>query len=252
MTSPDVQPWYRTWFESPWYMKLYRHRTEDEARQAVALVHDAAHIPEGARILDLCCGYGRHAMALAEQGYDVVGLDQSAFLISRAQEEYAHPACTYVVGDMRGPYPHAPYNAIVNFFTSFGYFDNHADHQQVFTTMFNALVPGGVLIMDFLNAEVTRRTLVAESMQLVDGATVIQERRIEEPVVKKTITISNPCCYEVQYHEQVWLYTAHDLMQMATEAGFTVETVYGSYSGSPFDPETSPRCILIAHRPANA
>lgn len=251
MTEPITDPWYRTWFESPWYIKLYRHRTEDEARQAVALVHDAAHIPEGARVLDLCCGYGRHAMALAEHGYTVVGLDQSEYLISQARELYDHPACTYVVGDMRGPYPNGPYDAIVNFFTSFGYFDQHADHQQVFATMYQALVPGGTLILDFLNAVVTRRTLVPESVQIVDGATVIQERRIDEPFVRKTITISNPCCYEVEYHEQVWLYTADELVRMATDAGFVVDTVFGSYSGSPFEPETSPRCILIAHRSAN-
>ncbi len=80
--------WYASWFESPWYMRLYRHRTEEEAREAVDLVQRLAGVPRGSKVLDLCCGYGRHALALAEHGYEVTGLDNSHYLIDRARELY--------------------------------------------------------------------------------------------------------------------------------------------------------------------
>lgn len=243
-----TKPWFASWFESPWYVRLYGHRTQAEAQMAVTLATRTAGIPVGAHVLDLCCGYGRHAAALAEAGYRVTGLDGSSALIARAREYNAHDAVTYHVGDMRGPYPDPPYDAVVNFFTSFGYFDTDAEHRAVLQTIHEALVPGGMLVMDFLNADLVRRTLVPETMTMVDGVTIIQERRIEEPFVHKRITVTNPCSTEETYDERVWLYGADDLTAMITDAGFTVRNVHGSYTGEPFDRETSDRCIIVAER----
>ena len=66
--------WYVTWFESSWYRELYSHRTIDEAKTAVSLV-ETMNLPKGSRILDLCCGAGRHAAALAEQGFITITAD---------------------------------------------------------------------------------------------------------------------------------------------------------------------------------
>jgi SAM-dependent methyltransferase len=243
-----MNEWFDSWFESPWYMRLYRHRTADEARRAVHLVLDVAGIPRGARILDLCCGYGRHALALAEAGYHVTGLDNSVFLIDRAREIFPHPNVEYVVGDMRGPYPHAPYDAIVNFFTSFGYFDQHAEHQRVLNEMAQSVAVGGTVIVDFLNADLVRTTLVPESMDMIDGVTILQERWIEEPFVRKRITVNNPCCSEQTFEERVWLYAHDELTAMMTTAGLHLQHVFGTYDGDAFHPTTSDRCIVIAQR----
>lgn len=244
-----MNDWFDSWFESPWYMRLYRHRTAQEAQKSVQLVLDVAGINRGARILDLCCGYGRHAMALAEAGFHVTGLDNSHYLIDRAREVFPHPNVHYVVGDMRGPYPHPPYDAIVNFFTSFGYFDRHDEHQHVITTMAKNVVGGGTVIIDFFNADRVRTTLIPETMEMVDGVTIIQERWIEDPYVRKRITINNPCCSEQTYEERVWLYGCDELVAMMTTAGLNVRQVYGAYDGAPFNTETSERCIIIAERP---
>lgn len=244
-----MSAWYESWFESPWYMKLYRHRTEEEAREAIDLVRTIAHVPDGARVLDLCCGYGRHALTLAEAGYHVTGLDGSSFLIERAREIYPHPDVTYVVGDMRGPYPHAPYDAIVNFFTSFGYFDTTEEDGKVLQAVYEALSGGGQFVMDFLNAHYVREHLEAETMSIVENATIFQDRSIADGFVHKRITISVPCSYEREYTERVRLYTRDELVAMITATGFVVDDVLGDYNGVPFDEATSPRCIIIAHKP---
>jgi hypothetical protein len=140
---------------------------------------------------------------------------------------------------MRGPYPHPPYDAIVNFFTSFGYFDNHNEHQHVFNTMAEHVVSGGRAIVDVFNADRVRQTLVPESIEMIDGVTIIQER----------ITINNPCSTEQTYEERVWLYGCDELVAMMTTAGLNVRQVYGAYDGAPFNTETSERCIIIAERP---
>lgn len=238
--------WFQSWFESPWYMRLYRHRTEEEAREAVDLVARHAHVERGTRVLDLCCGYGRHALALAEAGYVVTGLDGSAYLIERAQELYPHPNVTYVRGDMRGPFPGAPYHAIANFFTSFGYFDTHEENLQVLKTVRASLVDGGVFVMDFFNAQRVRTTLEPETLSIIDGVTILQERWIDEPFVRKRITVNNPCSEEQTFEERVWLYDRDALFDMAVTAGLRVTSVLGTYAGDAFDPASSPRCILIA------
>ncbi|CAN5494134.1 class I SAM-dependent methyltransferase [soil metagenome] len=240
--------WFESWFESPWYPRLYHHRTEEEAAEAIELVHHVADLPRGARILDLCCGYGRHASALAEHGYEVTGLDASTLLIERAEHLYSNDHVSFVVGDMRGPYPHAPYDAIVNFFTSFGYFDVHSENAGVIATMHDSVREGGMVVMDFFNARLVRERLVPETVSMIDGVTIIQERRIEEPFVCKTITINEPCQGEYTFEERVWLYSHEELVTMMTNAGLTIIRSCGSYQGAPFDEATSERCIIIAKR----
>ncbi|MCX6139420.1 MAG: class I SAM-dependent methyltransferase [Candidatus Kapabacteria bacterium] len=218
--------WYNTWFESPWYMRLYRHRTEEEAREGVDLIQRLAGIEPGTKVLDLCCGYGRHALALAEHGYIVTGLDNSHYLIDRAQELYPHPNVDYIVGDMRGPFPNGPFHVIANFFTSFGYFDTHEENARVLQAIRANLVDGGTFVMDFLNVNLLRN--------------------IDEPYVRKRITINNPCSHEQEFEERVWLYDRDALVEMCASSGLNVKCVYGSYEGKPFDAETSTRCIIIA------
>lgn len=246
----EAAPWYASWFESPWYTRLYGHRTLEEARKAVTVVRDVAHLPTGSRVLDVCCGYGRHALALAEAGYRVTGLDASNYLIDRARNEYAHPMVDYVVGDMRGPYPGAPYQAIVNFFTSYGYFDTDEENAAVARHMAVCVEPGGLVIIDVLNADVLRRTLVPETMTMIQGATVIQERWIDGPFVRKKITITNPCSHDLEFEERVWLTTLEDLERHSAAAGLVVNNVLGDYDGSAYQRDASARCIVITRRKA--
>ena len=247
--TTETPSWYASWFESPWYMKLYRHRGDAEARQVVQLIDHTMHIPHGAEILDLCCGFGRHTIALAERGYRVTGLDYSRRLIDHAREYNTHPNATYVVGDIRGPYPSSSYALIANLFTSFGYFDDHREHCGVFSTIHDHLIPGGRLVMDFFNATVLRQTLVAESMSMIGETTVIQERWIDEPYVRKRITINVPCQAEHTFEERVWMYTPDDLRTMMQQAGLTIVQEFGSYDGAPFDESRSERGIIVAERP---
>lgn len=247
--TTETPSWYASWFESPWYMKLYRHRGDAEARQVVQLIDHTMHIPHGAEILDLCCGFGRHTIALAERGYRVTGLDYSRRLIDHAREYNTHPNATYVVGDIRGPYPSSSYALIANLFTSFGYFDDHREHCGVFSTIHDHLIPGGRLVMDFFNATVLRQTLVAESMSMIGETTVIQERWIDEPYVRKRITINVPCQAEHTFEERVWMYTPDDLRTMMQQAGLTIVQEFGSYDGAPFDESRSERVIIVAERP---
>ena len=100
--------------------------------------------------------------------------------------------------------------------------------------------------MDFFNAHRVRATLEPETLSMVDGVTILQERWIDEPFVRKRITVNNPCSEEQTFEERVWLYDNEALFDMAVTAGLRVTATLGTYSGEPFDAASSPRCIMIA------
>lgn len=245
----SAKDWYESWFESPWYSKLYKHRSQEEADKAVMMAQSLPFIKPEGKVLDLCCGYGRHALALAELGFTVTGLDGSQRLIARAKEDYAHQNVTYVVGDMRGPYPEHDYDVVVNFFTSFGYFESDVENLGVIAAVFQSLKPGGVFVLDFFNEKLVRSSLNPESVSLIDNVTIIEERSVDSLYVRKKITVNNPCSHELEYTERVRLYSKSDLLQMTEDSGFEILSVFGDYDGSSFNHELSKRCIVIARKP---
>ncbi|MBD3183627.1 methyltransferase domain-containing protein, partial [Candidatus Poribacteria bacterium] len=124
--------WYEKWFGEE-YKLVYPHRNEEEAFEQVEFLKSHIDIPEGARILDLCCGCGRHAVELKRQGYDVVGVDLSDELLKMAcdRAEECELIMQFIKCDMREiPYKNE-FDLVVNFFTSFGYFDTDEEILKV-------------------------------------------------------------------------------------------------------------------------
>lgn len=244
---PGPPAWYRRWF-GPEYLAVYPHRDEDEAERAVELFLDATDLPEEAPVLDLACGDGRHLRALARRGHRVVGLDLSMSLLARADDEGAGPGPRLVRGDMRAlPFRDAAFGGVTSFFTSFGYFESPSEDTRVLREMRRVLRPGGPYLLDFLNADEVRRSLVPREEREIDGRTVRQERSIRDGVVEKRIEISAPGGGDPSvYHERVRLYEPGELMGMLGEAGLGVDTAFGDYEGGAHT-SRSPRLILVGH-----
>jgi SAM-dependent methyltransferase len=243
-----LKDWFETWFESPWYVKLYGHRSDEEAKKAIDLVLKETGVAKGSRVLDLCCGYGRHSRALADCGYDVTGIDGSEYLIEKAKEEYGCENTHFIHLDMREEYPKAPYDLVVNFFTSFGYFDDEAENQLVFKRVFDALKTGGYFFFDFLNSDFLKENLVPETVSTEDTAEITQKRRIENGHVIKDIFIQEDNQKTLHYEERVRLYSGEQLINMLETARFTIEKTFGNYSGDEFLKEKSKRFIAIAKK----
>jgi len=153
-----VAEWFADWFGHT-YLDLYPHRDDVDARQAVALI--AANVPlADARVLDLACGQGRHAIQLGAEGGRTVGVDLSAVLLHKARHG-TPPVRNLVRADMRRlPFQSGVFDVVVNLFTSFGYFGDDAEHESVLKTVAGLLVPGGWFVIDFLNADQVRNGLI--------------------------------------------------------------------------------------------
>ena len=236
------EPWFREWFGEA-YLEVYPHRDREEAERAVELFREKAGAAAGARVLDLACGAGRHLEPLAAAGFRPVGIDLSAPLLRRAARSFGGPL---VRADMRAvPLAGASVDAVVQFFTSFGYFDRRSEDRKVLAEVRRVLRPGGTFLLDFLNAERVRAELVPRDERSVGGRTVRQRRWLEDDAVVKRIEIEEEGEEEPEvYHERVRLYEPSELERMLEGAGLRVDARLGSYDGAPHGPG-APRLLLL-------
>ncbi|MCM3700430.1 class I SAM-dependent methyltransferase [Paenibacillus macerans] len=251
-----MSDWYERSFGED-YLLVYKHRDQRGARREVEKLIAWLNLPPGAKVLDLCCGMGRHSLAFAEAGYEVTGVDLSEVLLREAKRNDSNGSVQWMKADMRNLPLAGGFDAVVNLFTSFGYFHDDHEHVQVLREVARMLKPGGGFIIDYLNPAYTAAQLVARS-ERVDGDQFITERRvIEDGYVKKHITITKADSAgegvdggrSREYMERIKLYSKADFAAMLQEAGLILEQVHGDYGEDAYDPETSPRMILAGNRP---
>lgn len=235
--------WFERWFGEE-YLHLYRHRDDEEAEQLITLLAARGIARAGERVLDLACGAGRHAAALRRRGAEVVGLDLSMPLLLTARRQGGGPL---LQGDMRAlGLRSASFGAVVNLFTSFGYFDEDEQHARVLREVARVLRSGGTFVLDFLNAPMVRAGLVPRDERRSGATVVVQERQLSADgrFVTKTIHLGGE---GRSFIERVRLYERSELESMLADAGMTTEVVLGDYAGGPHTP-ISPRCLLLARR----
>ena len=136
-----------------WVPTLPPERTAREVEQIEGLLS----LPAGSAILDLCCGHGRHSVQSAARGYRVVGLDRSERFLRQAVADAAALGASgrWVRADMRAVPFVGQFDAVINIFTAFGYFDTDAENLEVLRQARQALRPGGRFLLEFMHREGT-------------------------------------------------------------------------------------------------
>ena len=253
----ERDPWYASWFGEE-YLALYPERDDREARHQSAFASGVleSYARQGRiGILDLACGTGRHAVVLGKSALGplgVVGLDLSHHLLSEARRRSGSLCPGYVRSDMRSlPFADAVFGAVVNFFTSFGYFEDPHDDARVLRETARVLAPGGAFLSDVFNAERVIRTLASREEKTVAGQRISIRRRYD-PVtrrVEKDIEMGTGPNRQT-FRERVRAYSESELRALHGAAGLRIRAVYGDFDGSPFDVQRSARLILLAEKPA--
>jgi len=184
-----INHWYENWFGNE-YLTVYAHRDEDEARQLVQLILTHINLDKSAKILDLCCGQGRHAFLFANEGFDVFGFDLSKTLLQVAKFKNSQSDNTFFVqADMRFLPVVPSFDLLLNLFTSFGYFESDSENKTVFEQFHQALKSGGYFVFDYFHTPHILANLERYQTEKIGDLTVEQERFIEGSRVQKIIRL---------------------------------------------------------------
>jgi SAM-dependent methyltransferase len=249
METTKKAPWYREWFESPYYDLLYAGRDRREAEGFIRGLMGRLSLPKETEVLDVGCGTGRHSMTLAELGYRVTGIDQSARMIEEAIR-HSHGNPRFLKHDMRDPFPFTGFGLVLNLFNSFGFFDSRAEHDRSIGNMADALSSGGLLVIDYLNADHVAANLVPDETILRDGVEFHIERRIDGDCIRKKIGILDKGSGDVhRFEENVRAFRLADFADMLSHGGLRITEVFGDYEWNPFHPSDSPRLVMFAEKP---
>jgi cyclopropane fatty-acyl-phospholipid synthase-like methyltransferase len=241
-THTDPESWFTSWFDTPYYHILYKDRDQKEAQAFMDNIVHYLNLPEEAKILDLACGKGRHSIYLNEMGFDVTGADLSENSIDEASK-FANEKLHFVVHDMREPCSEK-YDAILNLFTSFGYFENEEDNFRTLKAIHESLTDYGFAVIDFMNVYTVVDQLVAAEIKTVDGIDFHINRKVVDGFILKEIDFEDK---GQTYHftEKVRALTLEDFEQMMEEAGIYLLDTFGDYKLKKFHKKESERLIML-------
>jgi SAM-dependent methyltransferase len=242
--------WYKKWFNSPFYHKLYFERDEREADAFIKKLIEHLKPAPGSRMLDVACGKGRHSKILASMGFSVTGIDISLDNISYAKQ-FESDNLDFFVHDMRLPFWGNYFNYAFNFFTSFGYFKTRREHDDAIRTITKSLQPGGLFVIDYLNVHFSEEHLRHNEVKQVGDTVYDIHRWDDDDYFYKKITITDPELKRPEsYTEQVAKFSLGDFTDMLSFQGLQVQEVYGDYDFNGYDIRKTPRLILIASKGA--
>ena len=238
--------WFKDWFGTPYYKMLYRHRNDEEASVFLDNLIKYLSLKPMDKVLDLACGRGRHSKYLASKGLDVTGIDLAEDSIAEAQKS----ACTtlhFMVHDMREPFPGGKYTAIINAFTSFGYFDTEEEDIKTLCNVRNALEDSGCFVIDYLNSKKVAKEILPHSKSTCEKVNFDIRKHIENKFIIKDIIVDDQG-EEYHFSERVKLLDKADFEKYFQAAGLEIKATFGNYKLDSFDEISSERLILIANK----
>lgn len=203
-----------------------------------------------AQVLDLCCGIGRHSIELARLGFEVTGVDRTRAFLEEAKSKASSENLNleFVEADMRSFRRAEAFDAILNYFTSFGYFETLEEDRKVLENAYQSLKPGGRLLMDIMGKELILSNFRVKDWFEVDDLFVLEERKLSENFERletRRIMIRDGKRSEVSF--SLRLYSAMEMRLLLHQAGFKKVEFYGSLEGTPYD-QKARRLVAVAEK----
>ncbi len=218
----------------------------NEAAEQIPALLTLAGI-EARQVLDLGAGPGRHALPLARAGFSVTAVDTSPSLLARLAEAAGELSIEIVEADMRQFRRDQAFDLVLVMWTSFGYFDDEADHGRVLDAIRASLKPGGRLVLDLVGLEYLCRNLQPVHLTEYDDGRIL----IERPLLTRDLTrlenewylIDGDRVHRAEFSHRVW--SAGEIAALLKNHGFRLRALHGDYDGGPYELD-SERLIVIA------
>jgi SAM-dependent methyltransferase len=223
------KPWFEEVFDED-YLRTLPFMRADQTLREVEFISDALRIGAGAEILDIACGYGRHAIELVQRGYNVTGLDLSLPLLIRAADEAQRRALSvnFVHADMREMAFEKQFDGAYSMLTSFGYFDEDTN-MRVAERIGRALKPGARFLLDVVNRDYVVSDLPVRVWWEGTGCVVLEEVdfnfHTSRIVTHRSIVFEDG--RQLEQEISVRAYSLHEIGRLLRQAGFRVMDVSG-------------------------
>ena len=242
----------REWFEddSLWQAVMPILFDEKRVESASGEVDDMialTGIRPGSRVLDLCCGIGRHSIQFARRKFKVTGVDKTRQYIETAKR-FARELgvkVNFVVDDMLH-FRKEDYDLAISYFSSFGYFESRGADLKVAGNVAASLRDGGKFLIDILGKEIVARNYQRKNWVEAEDYVLLEERVVENGwtgIRTRWTIIRNGKFTELSIFHR--LYSAVELIDLLIQAGFSDVKVYGDIKGRPYDTEAS-RLVAVA------
>lgn len=244
----ENHPWFKDWFNSPYYHQLYFNRDENEAAAFIDKLIEYLQPAPGSIMLDVACGKGRHSVHLAQKGFDVTGIDLSEDSIAEALH-YEAENLHFYRHDMRLPFWINYFDYAFNFFTSFGYFNTRREHDNAIRTIAQSLKKQGCFVIDYLNVHYAEDHLIHKFDKEIDGVNYFITKWFDETHFYKKIVVEDDALeIPLEYTEKVAKFSLGDFTEMLAYQGLQIQEVFGDYNFADYDVKKSPRLIMIAKK----
>ncbi len=225
--------------DQPWYDRFFRHEylvfdDHPETALEVEFIQQALSLTSKTRVLDLCCGYGRHTHRLAET-CTIVGLDRSQVMLDRGKSQNSSSAY-FLRGDMRHlPFPAEQFSVVLSLFSSFGYLEGEDENYRVLQGISETLAPGGHFLIETVNREFVVRHSVPQQVYRLENMTLIEERSFD-PISSRSqveVTVFEDG-RETHLHHTIRIYAFTELEMLLESVGLHTINVWGDFKGTDY------------------
>ncbi|MDH3486371.1 MAG: class I SAM-dependent methyltransferase, partial [Myxococcales bacterium] len=253
---PEVEcdedgPWYESFFGRH-YLRTVQTPTPKEVAVECDFIERALRIPGGSRVLDVGCGLGVQTVELASRGYRLVGLDISPTMISRARDEAEDQGLKvdFVRGDMRDVVFDEPFDGLLCWGTTFGYFSEE-ENELAIRQFHQVLKPKGTLLLEVVNRDFMIGSQPNQVWFEVDGAVCMEETDFDY-VTSRLRVKRRVASHDGQERDRLYsirLYALHEIRAMFERNGFRIDEVSGREATmGVFFGTHSPKMIIRAER----
>ncbi|MCJ7459642.1 MAG: class I SAM-dependent methyltransferase [candidate division Zixibacteria bacterium] len=241
--------WWEKFFDE-YYPEVYSHLENLTSREVDGIVRVLGLKPKK-MILDLCCGYGRHCLELARRGFRVTGYDFSSYFMERARKEAdsLKLKVKFIRGDMRKLPFKSEFDAVINMYTSFGYFQNEKEDLQVLRGVNKALKEDGLFLLDTINREFLLKNFQRKMWAPKKGFFMLDESVFDlftsrQETTRTLIFENRP---KREYFFSFRSYTLTEMIYNLKRTGFVVEQVFGDFDFKEYSIDR-PRMIILAKK----
>ena len=224
--------WWANFFDDQWIRAGFGAMDPLQTAAEVDFMQDVLELTDQARILDLCCGIGRHSLELARRGYRVVGVDANAHYLNRARQKAKQEglAVEFHQQDMREICFRSDFDAVINMWTSFGYFPTERENLKVLEGVRRALVEQGKFLLEVVNRDWVLKNYVSHGWYETDDCFVLEDRHFD---LTQSTNISRWIIFEegkkVKEAECcIRLYSLHEIFALLERVGMEVVGTYGT------------------------